>query len=251
MKIYEKCIDYDKEYKDASGHIWKYYSSKKLKNTISKDFEKKLNLVGKIVKNKDLSIDTIFYNDDEERSLYVGSLQSKFSFKRVRGYIKCTNNQYVAIEGIDLRKIFFLIVCLIVLFGTFILKDNGPKLDDSATEYVSKLKRPKDWDDSKIALPGYDDIVAKKGEGYAYVALYNPKNNPVYFSFEVVLEKTKKTLLKTDLIPPGKAVKQIPLDKDMKEGEYDLKLIIKTYSLDDHTQQMNGGEIKTKLKIVK
>lgn len=255
MKVYEKCIDYDKEFKDEQGIIWKCYSPKRLKETLGKGFEKKINLVGKVVKNKESSNDTILWNieNENDRYLNMGSLQSKFTFKRIKGYIKCENNQYIAVEGIDFRKIFFIAVTIILLlFAIMIpyLKDSGPKLDDSATEYVSKLKRPKDWDANRIALPGYDDIIAKKGSGYAYVALYNPKNNPVYFSFKVILDESKETLLETDLIPPGKAVKEIPIDKKLDVGEYDMTFVIKTYSLDDHKQEMNGGEVKTKLKIV-
>ena len=75
-------------------------------------------------------------------------------------------------------------------------------------------------------------------------------DNPVYFGYDIIMDETGDSILKIDSIPSGKAVTKSPLSKSFKFGNYDITLKVNTYSLEEHTNLMNDGELKTKLIIV-
>lgn len=81
----------------------------------------------------------------------------------------------------------------------------------------------------------------------AYVALWNPPTNPCYFQFQVTYEG--ETLYESGLIEPGKAVTEVPLGRTFEAGTYDLKIVIKTFSLEDAKTPMNGGNIECTLNV--
>ncbi len=241
--------DYDKSYKDNHNFVWKYYSNKKMKELFSKDYKTKIKVVGEVVTKEEYEQDSIVFG---ENKLGIGNIGvNKKINRKVVGYIECGENEYVAIVKSNwIMFIAILLSILALLFALIIGGNSGPKLDSSAKDYVANIERPADWDPTKIAIPGFNEIKAKYGEGAAYVALWNPMDNPVYFEYDIIMDKTGENILKTDLIPPGKAVTKLPLKKNLKPGTYDITLKVNTYSLDDHTKSMNGGEVKTKLIIV-
>ncbi|HDN2514139.1 TPA: hypothetical protein P1K40_000321 [Clostridioides difficile] len=241
--------DYDKSYKDKNNFVWKYYSNKKMKQLFSKDYKRKIKVIGEVINNDDYKQDIMTY---EENELSIGNIgTSKKLNRKVVGYIECSENEYVAIVKSNLiMSIIILLSILAIIFALIAGKNSGPKLDSSAKDYVANIQRPADWDSSKIAIPGFNEIKAKSGEGAAYVALWNPMDNPVYFEYDIIMDQTGESILRTNLIPPGKAVTKLPLNKSLKPGTYDITLNVNTYSLDDHTERMNGGQVKTKLVIV-
>ncbi|GAA0705359.1 hypothetical protein GCM10008904_13130 [Paraclostridium ghonii] len=241
--------DYDKSYKDKNNFIWNYYSHKKMKELFSKDYKKSIKVIGEVVSNNEYRREGIEYEGNE---LSIGNIGTNNKRNRkVVGYIECGENEYVAVVKSNWTRIVVILVAILaLLFGLIAMKNSGPKLDSAAKDYVANIQRPADWDSSKIAIPGFNEIKAKYGEGAAYVALWNPMDNPVYFQYDVIIDQTGKSILKTNLIPPGKAVTKIPISKSLKPGTYDITLKVNTYSLDDHTKPMNGGEVKQKLVIV-
>lgn len=241
--------DYDKSYKDNHNFVWKYYSNKKMKELFSKDYKTKIKVVGEVVTKEKYEQDSIVFGENE---LGIGNVGvNKKINRKVVGYIECGENEYVAIVKSNwIMFIAILLSILALLFALIIGRNSGPKLDSSAKDYVANIERPADWDPTKIAIPGFNEIKAKYGEGAAYVALWNPMDNPVYFEYDIIMDKTGESILKTDLIPPGKAVTKLPLKRNLNPGIYDITLKVNTYSLDDHTKSMNGGEVKTKLIIV-
>lgn len=241
--------DYNKSYKDNHNFVWKYYSNKKMKELFSKDYKAKIKIVGEVVTKRKYEQDSIVFGENELGIGNVG-VNKKINRKTV-GYIACGENEYVAI--VKSNSIIFIVILLsilVLLFALIVGRNSGPKLDSSVKDYVANIERPDDWDSTRIAIPGFNEIKAKYGEGAAYVALWNPMDNPVYFQYHIIMDKTGESILKTDLIPPGKAVTKLPLKKNLKPGTYDITLKINTYSLDDYTKSMNGGEVKTKLIIV-
>mgnify|MGYP005766827961 CR=1 FL=1 len=55
---------------------------------------------------------------------------------------------------------------IIALLFTIIMGINSvPKLDSSAKDYLANIERSDDWDPTKIAIPGFNEIKAKAGEG--------------------------------------------------------------------------------------
>lgn len=241
--------DYDKVYKDKNDFVWKYYSNRKMKKIFSKDYKKKIKVIGEVVAKEEYEQDSIIYDGNE---LGIGNIGiNKKINRKVSGYIECGENEYVAIVKSNWIMFFIILMSIIALLLILSIgRHSGPKLDSDAKDYVANIERPADWDSSKIAIPGFNEIKAKYGEGAAYVALWNPMDNPVYFEYDIVMDETGENILKTDLIPPGKAVTELPLDKNLKIGTYDITIKVNTYSVDDHTKPMNGGEVKTKLVIL-
>ena len=244
--------NYDKAYKGKDGFEWKYYSNKKMIELFSKDYKKKIEIIGEVITSYDYRKDVILYDNHQ---LSVGNIgSSKKIFRKVVGYIECGENEYVAIVKNDWAKLIIAILAIIAIFASIFVGMSSKKddigIDKDIIDYVANLERPEDWDPTKIILPGFNEIKAKYTEGAAYVALSNPLDNPVYFQYDVTLDETGESLLKTGLIPPGKAVTKLPLNKALKPGSYDITLNISTYSLEDHTQPMNAGAVKTKLIIL-
>lgn len=98
-----------------------------------------------------------------------------------------------------------------------------------------------------IKIPGYGEITVSQNAEKANITLVNPEGNPCYF--EYTLKADGSVLYRSDLIEPGKAVKEIPLTNVPQPGTYDLVLQIKTYSLDENLSPMNGAEVKTTLVV--
>lgn len=141
-----------------------------------------------------------------------------------------------------------LLLCCFAGFYYWNKTHNDFKEESSAVSYSTNLKKPKNFK-NQIALPGFSKIVVKKGDGYAKVALSNPSFNEVYLKYTVKLSERNKELLKTEAIPPGKAVKGFVIPTDLKVGEHKIEINIKSY--DVKTKKMlNGGTTVTKLVVI-
>lgn len=149
------------------------------------------------------------------------------------------------------KWLIFLSLLLCCLAGLYYLYSNnarnGFKEDTNAVSYTTKIKKPKNFK-NQIALPAFSKIKVKKGEEYAKVALSNPSFNEVYFKYTVKMKETNKVLLKTEAIPPGKAVQGFNIPNNLPPGEYKIEIAIKTYDKSSKTL-LNGGVGITKLIV--
>lgn len=127
---------------------------------------------------------------------------------------------------------------------------NGSKIDPNAQTFESTVKRSEDMDESRILVPGYNDWNMVAGTDEISVALYNPDKNPCYFQFSIVLDETQEVLYKTGLIPPGQAVTTVKLPRTFEKGTYPITINIGSYSLEDESQRLNGGEVKTNINAM-
>lgn len=244
---YKKGEDYDKVLKDNKGGEWQYYSKRKIKK-ILEDENKPFKVVGEVVKNEKKYLG-ILKNDKNE--LKIGKLGTQSNLTRkVVGYIQCNDDEFIAVvKGRWMALMGLLIIFSMLMYGgVYLFKKDTPKIDPNAKDYVANIKRPDDWDPTRIAIPGYEDIKMKTSDGAAYVALWNPDENPCYFEFEILLKDNGERLYQTGLIPPGQAVTKIPIE--LSAGEYDITIKINTYSLKDHKTRMNGADINTKLIVL-
>ena len=252
IKKYIHQVDYDKRFKDKFGNVWGYYSKKKIKEKYPNGGERAIRVVGEIV-NKNCTNDSVL--EYENKSLNLGIVgYHKKAINRVGGYINCGENEYIAVMKKNWLMFFIILAAILsIIIGSIYFNkiNNSPKLDTNANDYVANLKKPENWEPNKIAIPGYPEIKAKEGDEFAYVALWNPEYNPVYFKFEILMNKSNEVLYETNLIPPGKAITKIPLKKGMKPGTYDITIKISSYSLNDANKSMNGANVKTKLIILK
>lgn len=210
-------------------------------------------IIGEIPK-KDISH---FNRNDRGEGNYIKPIgYHKQSQYKIVGYLLTEHkDQYVAVLK-DVRKkkilLALLLVIAVVIGGYFLWQRNqGPVLDPALEDYVSNLKRPDDLDETRILIPGYSELKGKAGSKNVSVALFNPADNPCYFQFTIV-EKTKNDeLYASKLIPPGKGIKGIQLNKEMPVGTYDIVIHIKSYDLNDYKEEFNGAEVEAKLIIEK
>ena len=113
---------------------------------------------------------------------------------------------------------------------------NGEKLPDKTDNAPA----------TGIKIPGYPSITLPKDQKTVNVALLNPKGNPCYFTFELVLKDTGESLYQSKLVPPGKAITEITMSKALSAGEYDATIKITTTSVTDGSA-MNGANVETVL----
>ena len=99
-----------------------------------------------------------------------------------------------------------------------------------------------------IKIPGYPSITLPANQQTVNMALLNPEGNPCYFTFELVLKDTGETLYKSKLVPPGQAITEVTLARELPAGEYAATIKITTTSLEDGSA-MNGANVETVLIV--
>lgn len=119
-------------------------------------------------------------------------------------------------------------------------------VDPNAGDYNGNQPKSNGSEADSIKVPGYPSITIPANTENVSVALLNPKGNPCYFTFEIVLKDTGESLYKSKLVPPGKAITNIDLAHPLSEGEYEAVIKVSTTSLKDQTP-MNGANIETVL----
>ena len=127
---------------------------------------------------------------------------------------------------------------------------SGLDIDEGAGDWNGE-KLPDKTDSAPAAgikIPGYPSITLPKDQKTVNVALLNPEGNPCYFTFELVLKDTGKSLYKSKLVPPGKAITEITMTKALPAGEYNATIKITTTSLEDGSA-MNGANVETVLNV--
>lgn len=241
----------DKIFTYRGKYKWEYFSKKAMKELFPEGGYK---VIGEVIEKTGKNREMPIMNSDE-KPLYVQPLKTykKVLYKRI-GYIWSKEYEgYVVIKKNNwLLLLLSLLALLLVIGGIFWLMGNGkPNIDPNAGAYESTVSRPVDMDQSKILIPGYRDWNMKEGTDEVYIALYNPKDNPCYFQFNVILDETGETLFKTGLVPPGNAVTTVKLPRNFKEGIYPITLKIKTFALNDYEQPLNGGEVKVNIVALK
>ena len=136
-----------------------------------------------------------------------------------------------------------------IAFGIALGNKNQPDFNDSPVDYEWVLPEGGSTNEGQIVLPGYDKLVIPAGEKQIEIVLPNPKGNPCYFRYTLVLEETGEILYQSKLIPPGKAVLQIELSRPLPIGDYVLLIGIDSISLVDGRTPMNGGEGRALLQV--
>ena len=78
-----------------------------------------------------------------------------------------------------------------LLISMFWNTQGNVPLDPNSQDYKGKLQRPSNWDANSILIPGFDSLRMKADTDIIYVAFSNPRENPCYFQYTVVLDKTE------------------------------------------------------------
>lgn len=125
----------------------------------------------------------------------------------------------------------------------------NPNLDPNAQEWTGENLENKSDDESVgIQIPGYPSITLPADTENVTVALLNPKGNPCYFTFELVLSDTDEVLYTSGMVAPGQVITDITLSRALAAGEYNATIKISTASLEDGSA-MNGANVETVLIV--
>ena len=102
---------------------------------------------------------------------------------------------------------------------------------------------------NQIVVPGYGDLLFTAGQKQIEIILPNPKNNPCYFRYTLLLDDTGEILYQSPLIAPGKAVLEIELSRALTKGDYHLTIAIDSIAIADGRTPMNGAEHHVLLQV--
>ena len=96
--------------------------------------------------------------------------------------------------------------------------------DEYATKYFGA--------EQCISIPNVGDITAAAETHGLNAVLFNPVNNPCYFTFEIILTDKEESIYKSGLIEPGMCIENPALLKELEKGEYKAVLVIRFYDLE-------------------
>lgn len=239
-------LEYDKEITVGEYSCLHYYSKSAMKKVYPDGTYNIVGAIGSGLKQK------------SGEYMYEGELQNYYTmyFSKLRckviGYVKIGEHEYLAV----VKKNYIPMVLLLLLalcFITFIicsyiwLSNEAKKLDPNASDYAPSTKLDLETDPNNIAIPGYKDIKIKAGTDTAYVALWNPTNNPCLFKFTIKLTEGDKILYESGLVAPGKAITEVKLNQIIPAGEHEISIDVETFALDDAEKRLNGGVVETVL----
>lgn len=246
---YIKEEEYDKKLNLNKSSSLRYYSKKKIKKMYPRGGYIVVGGIGSGLINKQGQVDL-----GEMKLDFYALHYSKYQYG-IEGYIAVGENQYLAVIGKrrcrNLLIVFVAIsIAALLVAGTMHLVKESD-IETGAMDYTPPEQLNIVTDPNHIAIPGYKEILMNAGTDTAYVALWNPPNNPCYFKFTIVNLENEKVLYQSKLIMPGKAVTEIKFNQTIAEGKYPIEIKIDTFSLDDKEVSLNGGVSKAELIAVK
>lgn len=146
-------------------------------------------------------------------------------------------------------------IVLVILASIFYVQKNNDKplldFDKSAKTYKSKIKKPEEWAEDRIAFPAFKEVKVVQGSDKAYMALENPSFNEAYLQFSLFLNGEKTPFYESGLVKPGKAITEIPLPKKLSVGSHVIKMSMKAYAPNDDKTTLNGTNTSFVLQVLK
>lgn len=137
-------------------------------------------------------------------------------------------------------------VVLGVLLGN---REDANDFNGSPVDYDWVLPQGSNPGANQIVVPGYGDLLFTAGQKQIEIILPNPKNNPCYFRYTLLLDDTGEILYQSPLIAPGKAVLEIELSRALTKGDYHLTIVIDSIAIADGRTPMNGAEHHVLLQV--
>ena len=102
-------------------------------------------------------------------------------------------------------------------------------------------------EEGKILLPGYTQMVMHANTKEQEVNVGNPSDNECYFV--IVLKLVDGTeLFTSDYLKPGEGLKQITINQELEQGEYQAVIEYRCYSMEDESA-LNGGSCEFTLIV--
>ena len=125
----------------------------------------------------------------------------------------------------------------------------GIVLDDAAEEWNGDIEDLSGGQEG-IKIPGNGDITISAGETDWKITLANPEDNNCYFRYTITIDDSETPVYESDLIEPGKAVREFEVTEALEAGDYEIHLNVSTYAMDDELTPMNGAVVKAVLHVV-
>ena len=140
---------------------------------------------------------------------------------------------------------------LFLTFGTRRVNPDGKGivLEEGAEDWDGEMKDMSEGQ-TGIKIPGYGEITVPTGETTWKITLANPEENTCYFKYTVTIDDSETPIYESDLIEPGKAVREFEVTEPLEAGDYEIHLNISTYAMDEELTPLNGAVVKAVLHVV-
>lgn len=141
------------------------------------------------------------------------------------------------------------IVLAAIAFGAWIgAKQNDPwRVESGLADYGGFSSESGSSD--QIVIPGYGEILLDADTRDVMLILPNPSGNPCYFRFSILLKDGNEEIYTSGLVPPGKAIEKLRLNRKLEKGNYPAIIQIETFSMDGTLTPMNGANVETVLNF--
>ena len=125
----------------------------------------------------------------------------------------------------------------------------GIVLDEDAEDWNGETEDLSEGQQG-IKIPGYGEITVSARTADWQITLANPEDNNCYFKYTITIDDSEVPIYESDLIEPGKAVREFEVTEPLEAGEYEIHLNVSTYAMDDELTPMNGAVVKAELHVV-
>lgn len=205
----------------------------------------------KRVKKRRKNTGTLFSSGAEISPVYP----DRGNMKVIKGYIDVGDDNFIAIERkhpmILILPLFSVLLLLLFLSGNFPYSPTDkpwiPDIDPGIHDTL-----PDEDTDSRgksIIINGFTDWSLPAGETENLpILLENPKGNPCYFTFSIILSDGA-VLYESKQIPPGNRIGFITINQSLTEGKYAAELVIRTNDVETGAP-MNSAKSKITIHSV-
>lgn len=157
-------------------------------------------------------------------------------------------------QWIILAAVLVILAAAAGLFLTFGTRRENPDgkgivLEEGAEDWDGEMKDMSEGQ-TGIKIPGYGEITVPTGETTWKITLANPEENTCYFKYTVTIDDSENPIYESDLIEPGKAVREFEVTEPLEAGDYEIHLNISTYAMDEELTPLNGAVVKAVLHVV-
>ena len=157
-------------------------------------------------------------------------------------------------QWIILAAVLVILAAAAGLFLAFGISSENPDgkgivLEEGAEDWDGEMKDMSEVQ-TGIKIPGYGEITVPTGETTWKITLANPEENTCYFKYTVTIDDSETPIYESDLIEPGKAVREFEVTEPLEAGDYEIHLNISTYAMDEELTPLNGAVVKAVLHVV-
>lgn len=124
-------------------------------------------------------------------------------------------------------------------------QESRPTLDNNAVTWTDTPSTIDGVEDG-IRIPGYKSITVDANTRTVSVNFQNPQENNCYFQISLVLLDTDEVLYRSDLIAPGKGIREITMERALEPGTYSASVVYEVKDADGVTP-LNGAEVEIEL----